>query len=456
MRLTRLSLVLVALAALMVAALAQEIQPQEGAPVAATQATPMPAPFAGTSLAFIPELARTNYLDAGFSLGTTFDDNALSTSSDRVSDFGYSIFPNIDLRQSRGRLNWMLDYSGGFTINQRLSERNQGSHNLGFEAEYRLSPHVNLLLRDHFAMTTGLFSEFNQNENFSSASVLQRPNQFVVTPLAKQDTNLGTAQVSYQFSASSQVGASGTSYWSHYKDAPVGTELIDTDTQEAEGFYNHRLSARNLVGTTYRFQRLTFSPMENDTLVHSVLATYTFLIKPNVTLSVFAGPQHTNTNTQLTVPTIVLPLVYFISTPIQQQDWSTAAGGSFSWNGQRTSIVGSASRSVSDGGGVLGAVNLTSVDGSIRRQVSRNYAANFSVAYGDNQSISPTAAPYSSLKSTFASLTLDRTFNNHLGLNLGYGRALQLERNIAPGSTEVNHNRAWIAISYSFSRPLGR
>lgn len=455
MSLKKLSILFLVLFAMPLAVAAQEGASQEGAAPAA-QDTALPVPFGATSLAFTPELARTNYLDGGLRLGTTFDDNALNTSSDRLYDVGYSILPDIALRQSRGRLNWMLNYAAGFTVNQRLSARNQGSHDLGFESQYRLSPHVTLTLRDHFAMTTGFFDQVNQNFDSSSGSVLQRPNQFVVTPLARQDSNVATAQMSYQFSASSEVGGSGTFYRSHYKDAPVGTELIDTDTQEAEGFYNHRTSARNLIGATYRFQRLTFSPMENDTFVHSVLATYTFQIKPNVTLSLFAGPQHTDVSTQIMVPTVQLPLVYFVSIPIEQNSWSTAAGGSFSWNGQRTSFIADASRSVSDGGGLLGAVNLTSFDASVRRQVSRNYAANLGVAYGSNQAVSTTASPFSSLKSTTANFAIDRTFRNRLGLTLGYAHAFQTQQNAAPGSDQINHNRVWMSLSYNFSRPLGR
>ena len=443
----------VAFLVLQISALAQEVA--EGGPPPAATDTTMPLPLQGGSLAFTPDLERTNYLNGGLGMGATFDDNALNTSANRVSDAGYFVRPYIELKQSRGRMNWALDYTAGLTIDQRLSARNQGSHDLGFQGEYRLSPHVTLQLRDHFLMTTGFFDNFNES-SLASGSVLQRPNQFVVTPLAKQDSNVATALMSYQFSASSQVGASGTFYHSHYKDAPAGTTLVDSDTQEAEGFYNHRVSSRDLVGVTYRFQRLTFSPMENDTYVNSILTTYTLQLKPNLTLTLFAGPQHTSVNSEVMIPTVVLPLVYFISVPIEQASWSTAAGGSFTWNGKRTSLVADASRSVNDGGGLLGAVNLISTDVSLRRQLFKNYSADLGVAYGSNQAVSTTALPYSSLKSTSANVAVDRRFSDHLGLTLGYSHILQLQQNVTPNAPSINHNRVWVSLSYNFSRPLGR
>jgi hypothetical protein len=67
------------------------------------------------SLAFAPELVRTNYLDGGISVGSTFDSNALNATTNPVSNFGYSILPFITLRQSRAQLLWDLAYAGGIT-----------------------------------------------------------------------------------------------------------------------------------------------------------------------------------------------------------------------------------------------------------------------------------------------------------------------------------------------------
>src|SRR5690348_1557738 len=94
------------------------------------------------SLAFGSELARTNYLDGGIDVGTTFDDNALSTEIDHVSNFYYSVIPHIALRQTRSRLGWKVNYAAGFVVSERYSALSQGTHKLNFESVYRISPHV--------------------------------------------------------------------------------------------------------------------------------------------------------------------------------------------------------------------------------------------------------------------------------------------------------------------------
>ena len=443
-----LAAVLLLVTTLSITASAQDAAERIPPPIAGED-TAIPGPLGEGSLAFDSELARTNYLNGGISLGSTFDDNALSTSGGRISNVGYLFQPYIALKQSRGRLNWMLDYAAGLTVNQRLSSQNQGSHNLGFEAEYRISPHVDLLVRDRFVMTTGFFNQLNQNPEVSSGTVLQRPNESVVTPLAKQTSNIGTAQITYQFSSRSEIGASGTFYLSHYNDAPEGTSLVDSNSQQAEAFYNYRVSQGSSIGVTYRFQRLTFSPIADMTLVHSVLATYTLQLPPSMTFSFFAGPQ-------LMIPSGAPPVVSVAPAVVSQSSWSTALGGSFNWNGQRTSFLAEAARTANNGGGLLAAVQLTMVDAAVRRQLSRTLTAQLGAAYGLSNPVGIAPFGYSSLKNATGSFALSRRIGTSIGLSLGYSYVYQLQYNTVPGTTNVNHNRAWVSVSYAFSRPLGR
>jgi hypothetical protein len=52
-------------------------------------------------------------------------------------------------------MRWTLGYAGGLTVNQKITSQNEGSHNLNFDSQYRLSPHVNLRVARSFSMTTG-------------------------------------------------------------------------------------------------------------------------------------------------------------------------------------------------------------------------------------------------------------------------------------------------------------
>ncbi|HZQ66960.1 MAG TPA: hypothetical protein VFA68_00460 [Terriglobales bacterium] len=425
------------------------------AALSTTNAPRISAPFVTGTAQFAPELERTNYLDAGFSFGTSFDDNALNTAGDRMSDTTFSMFPNIALRQSRSRMNWRLSYAGGFAVHQRFSSYNQGSHDFGLHTTIRLAPHIDLTLFDRYLMATSLFDQSSQNAGLAPGTILQQPNSSVILPLAKINSNNATVQINDQFSASSALGGSATFYQSHYKDAPVGTSLVDTDSKEAEAYFNHRISARHFLGAIYRFQKFSFSPLANDMTAHSVLAAYTLQLRPTMTLAFFAGPQHTQTMMDVVVPSVVLPRIQILAIAVPQKSWSTTAGGSYVWNGLHTGVTVNASRTLSDGGGLLGAVNLTSVDGTFRRQLSRQYTVSFAANYGQSDAVGQVPTPYSAVTSALGSVSVNRTFATNLGLTLGYARAFQLQGN-GQGIPNISHNRAWISVSYQLSRPLGR
>lgn len=415
------------------------------------------APLIDGSPAFRSELERKNYLDAGIGFGSTFDDNALSTPSNPKADTTFGVFPNLALKQTLGRLNWQLDYFGGFTAHQRFSAYNQGSHDFGLEGSYKLAEHVDLFVRDHFVMTTGFFDQINPNPYTSAGSILSQPNQSVITPLSKQSSNLATVAVNDQFSASSAVGGSGTFYRLYYKDAPPGSILLNTDSFDVEGYYNRRLSARNSMGVTYRFQRFTFSDLGNDTNTHSVLLTYAFHPDPNMTLSVFAGPEYVDMTMQLMNASLALPQLQLSAVSADHRFWRGTGGASFAWNGLHTGLTASVVRSINDGGGLLGAVGLTNTNIGLRRQLSRRLTAGLGFDYGLSDAIGTVLTPYSSIKSAVGSVSVSRQVRNNFGFTLGYSRVFQSQATSAgAGSPDINHNRAWASISYQFSRPLGR
>lgn len=413
------------------------------------------APLISGSPAFRSELEQKNYVTVGLGLASSFDDNALNVPSDPKSDTTLGVFPNIALNQSLGRLSWQLNYFGGFTAHQRFSAYNQGSHDFGIEGSYKLAEHIDLSVRDHFVMTTGFFDQINPDP-YAAGSVLQQPNQSVITPLAAQNSNTATVAINDQFSASSAIGASGTVWRSYFKDVPPGATLINTNSQEAEGYYNRRISARHSLGVTYRFQRFTFSPLANDTTTHSLLATYALRPGPNMTLSLFAGPEFVDTTAQQTSTAIALPQIQMSAFSVERQFWRGSGGAAFVWNGLHNGLTASVSRTISDGGGLLGAVSLTSSNVAFRRQLSPRLTMGLGWDYGISDAIGAVITPYSSLNSMTGSASVTRLVRNNFGVTLGYARIFQSQSDIGSSLSDINHNRAWVSVFYQFTRPLGR
>jgi hypothetical protein len=103
---------------------------------------------AGTSSSFIPELERSNYLRGGVNVGAAYDDNPLLLSSGVHSNTSETIFPNLRIEESSSRMRWSFGYAGGLTVNQKITNQNQGSHSLNFDSAREFAGGGNLF-HDH-------------------------------------------------------------------------------------------------------------------------------------------------------------------------------------------------------------------------------------------------------------------------------------------------------------------
>ena len=418
MRFQQRLIVAVLLAALQAAAHGQDAA-QTGDPDSAG-AVGVVVPFVNQSAAFESELQRTNYLDFGLGLTTSFDDNTLNTPGNGKSDFTYAILPGLALRQSRGRAGWKLSYDGGYAVHQRFDTYNEGSHDLGVEGSYRLTEHLDATVEDHFRMTTGFFNPLIQGPAASPGTVLEQPNLTVVTPIAYQKSNIALVHIGDQFSPTNAIGGGATFFHSHYDNAPPGATLMDTDSQEAEAYYNHLLSRRSSIGVTYRFLRLTFTPIANDTTVNSMLVTYTLRPRQDMVFTFFGGPQHT------ALDNAALRIGAGTTRPAQSE--VTGAGGaSFVWNGRTTGVSASLMHTTSDGGGLLGPVTLTSATALLRGRLSPRLNAELGVTHGFSDSLGALGAAPGSLKSTIVSAAVMRQVSQW-EFTVGYTRASQHQK----------------------------
>jgi hypothetical protein len=373
----------------------------------------------------------------------------LSSATGRLSDVSYLLFPTLDIVQSRGRFNWDLGYSPGFTINQRFNERNQSAHDLHVLLGYQLSPHVNLQLHDSFNKTTNLFSNFMASGS-DQPGPLQQPNISLITPLTNQTRNTSGMDLTYQFGRDSLVGASGGYYFVNYGvvEGPAGQTygLIDSRSWNADGFYAHRLAGRHWFGVSYNFQRLMFDPgLRTD--VQRVLVFYSVPFGSHMSFSLWAGPERAKS---LVPAALIGPTNSLTST----SHWNGAGGVAWSWQGTRTGFSLGYTRQTSDGGGLMEAVRMQSVTGDVRRRLTQRWTASLSALYGINDPLGSSTV-VSGIRTLSGNAGFDYQMTDHLGFGIRYGRDQQKYVDAVPNSW-TNRNRAWVSMSYSFNRPLGR
>jgi hypothetical protein len=404
--------------------------------------TPAPVSGGGYSLAFVTELERENYLRGGFTFTTAFDDNIVPSadSGHGISDTSYSVRPWIALNQSRPRLRWDLSYAPGFTFYQKTTSRNQADHNLSVDFEYRFGPHVTLTLRNSFLKSSNMFGEFNQTGGQNSSTGIDTPVPTLIPPVVDQLNNTANAELTYQFGPNRMIGAGGTFSELQFPNAEQTTRLYDSSDRRGHAFYAHRLSGKHYLGATYQYQVLFAYPGNAETQTHTLLLFYSLFLKPNLSISAFAGPERSNTTGTAGAPF---------------QIWSPAVGFGLSWQGMRTSVALRGARKISEGNGLSGAVRSDSLDASGRRQLTRTVSAGLSVTYSNNR-ILDSAALQNGGHALEGTATLERSFGEHIDFALGYARLHQSYPNVAAIAINPDRNRVWVSFSCRFQTALGR
>jgi hypothetical protein len=398
---------------------------------------------------------RSNYLRGGVTFATAYSDNVLgAVDSAPVSDTSYSVWPTIALDETTTRLHWTLNYAPGFTFYQRISARNEADENAGINFQYRLSPHVTFSAADSFQKSS---SVFNQPDLASAGAVnggTEAANFSVIAPLADRLGNIGNVGMTYQFAANAMIGAGGNFSNLHYPNQTEVPGLFDSESQGGSGFYSYRVANGNYLGATYQYQRLLAFPTlgENETQTQAVVFFYSFNRTPGLTVSLFAGPQHSDTVQSGTVPSSV---VQSVSVP-PLEGWTPAAGASLSWQGRLTNVAFSCTHIIASSGGLAGAVKTDSATAALRQQMTRTFSGSVSGFYAQNDVLDAVVLGGSNGHTISATASLQQQVGQNLNVQAGYTRLHQDYSGVAVLAAHPDTNREFISISYQFSKALGR
>ena len=379
---------------------------------------------------------RSNYLDARLAFEPAYYDNLLPDyGGSPIRDVGYSIRPSIELDKLTPRLHQTWTYRPGFTIYQHTSARNEEDQNASAQVQYRLSQHTTLSGQDFFQKTSNVF---NQPYSLSGEPISGSPPSSpadVVVPFADRLTNVANAVVAYQFSMNAMVGGGGTTAIYDFLNQAQSPGLYDSNSRGASAFYTRRINGTQYLGVTYQYVRILGHP-ENTQID---IQTNTVL---RFSLSLAGGALHYS----FTDPS--LP---------PSSSWSPAVMASLSWQGYRTSIVGSYSRTVTGGGGLIGIFNSNKAKVSAHWQIARTWSVGLTGGYMLYKNLSP----LSSLngpggQSLSGAVSFDHPLSERFTSSFGYQRLDEHYSSIAAISSDPNSDRVFISISYQLTKPLGR
>jgi hypothetical protein len=422
------------------------------APASTDDEMKVPPPVSGQSYATqVTSEERSNYIRGGVTFTAAYTDNALgSVTGTPESDVNYSIGPNVVLDLTRSRVRFDLTYAPGFTFYQRTSSRNEADQNLSFALRYRLSPHVTFVAQDSLLKTSNVLNQQNLVSGVGVYGGAQQPNFSVIAPVADVLSNSGSAGINYQFALNGMIGASGSFTNLHYPNPNEVPGLFDSSSQGGTAFYSLRLSKMNYVGVTYQYQRLRAYPSWglSETQAHAALFYYTLYAKTSLSLSFFAGPQHSQTFEPAQPP--------LLTEPSTLSKWTPAFGASLNWQGRENNFALSYSRVISSGAGLVGAAQTSQASAAYHQQFTRTLSASLVAAYTENDVLTAAVAGNYNGHSMSGSASVQKQIGPHLDFQLGYMRLHQVYNSVAILAATPDTNREFVSISYRFSRPLGR
>ncbi len=411
---------------------------------------PMPASGEMPPVTTGSEFTPTNVIVGGVTVSGGYDDNLLNSVTNPQGGAEFYVTPSISFEQTRKRMFWTLSYSGGLGITQRFTDRNQLTQQLSGAVSYRVSPRLNVHFRQDWSVTTDPFARFGNNLFLPELGPLNQPNDTVPLPYARRSQKESSVIVSYVLSPHNIMGVSGSYYDQHFDNvvtATAGSQLIQSSGGSGSFFLSHQFSPRESAGFEYNFLDLSFS--QGHAVTHSFLFTNQLSLTSRTKLVFFIGPEYVLLHDQ-----VALNFAFFvIHFNVNAQSWSTAGGAVYSWTGNRTAAQVSLTREVSDGGGLSGAVRLTSASVSVRRRLTNRWTANVGAQYSDNRALDLSNSALS-LHVASGDVGLSRQMGPNLALGFSYARLQQT--GTALGQTFGNHNRFQASLDYRFMRPLGR
>jgi hypothetical protein len=405
------------------------------------------------ALTFKTEQEPSNLLTSSLAFVTSYDDNVSLNNANRVGDVSYEIKPRISFALSRKRLTWASSFSPGLTIHQHLVQRDLLTNAFGSDFQYKLTKHLSARFRGSFVIQTNPLSDTGAGDSSTPTfSLLDQPNDFVITPQVRRVSEQADMGFTYQLDKRTTVQASGNFYNLRFNNigADTGPGLTNSQAASGRALYSHRLSRRHSGGLIYNFQDLaTFGGHPGRTVSHSFLYSHSIEFTPSTTLEAFAGPEHARTDEILVLPILGGSILI----PVTTSSWSWAAGTTLGWQGDRSSVRATFRHQVQNGGGLPTAARHTSGTLELRRRLFAGWLSSVSVGYGENKLL--TLQSKSSTQSFAASAGLRHKLGRDIWLDFRYSRGHQR------GSGELINrsgdvDRVTVSLEYQFKHALGR
>jgi hypothetical protein len=233
------------------------------------------------------------------------------------------------------------------------------------------------------------------------------PNQSIYSANGPRESDTSGTQLTYQFSPRGSVTVAGSYNLLHFTEA----ENVDSDMVVASIGYNYQLTRTDSFGVFYRFSGFHYSGDPQAFGANSINAAYNKKLTQRVALGLFGGPQITN---------------YRQPIGTQSRLVNASAGASLAYQWGRNSISLTYFYGLTNGGGVLVGTLTNEVTLGYSRQLTREWAGNFSFGYAHNNALgSGSLLTLPAYDDWFVAGGASRPFGRNVNFSLNYMTQVQ-------------------------------
>jgi hypothetical protein len=419
----------------------------------------LPAPLGG----LVPPLTthgespgeRVNLLTGSLGVSGLYTDNAFSSGGKSIDDYQYQITPGIGLQSFGQHTQWMLNYAGGVTIDQRAPGNSQQTHVAAADLIHQFTHRLSSEFRQDFNMTNNPFDQLGASESLPTVSGPGQLSNFAVPAPITRIGSVSTASATYQLSQYSGVGVSGSFSLLQFQDdaalAGAGGTLVNTTNAAGRTFYLHQISPHHTIGAEYQLQALRFNGGVARALDQAIYLFDGIGLGHNMTLSLYAGPDRTYIRNVI-VPLPGLPAAVF---PTVSTQWSAVGGIAFAWRTRRNGLRLSGDRQITDGSAWAGAVRLNTARMELTRAFGRRWTSNLSLAYSDGRILGvPVSFVDSQITTEEGAVGFKYGITRDFSATAEYARIQQPHTGAFTGIIRGNYNQVQVGFVYQFQKAI--
>lgn len=398
----------------------------------------------------------SNELRGTLQFATAVDNNLVTTKGHRLTDVLYELQPAFSFIRTSGRLTFILDAAPQLILHQKFNQRDLFSDATGLDLQYQLASHTTVRLRNNYKREDDpLYDGSRFNPLTPQFTVMTQAPTYVIVPSFRLTSEQGEASITQSISDHSHLTVTGSFYdlnWNNLINSS-SRSLISTRATSGLAMYELRISRRNAIGVTYKYQDLSFSRQHSTReQTQSFYLVDTLTLSPRTTIQAFAGPESSHVRDELVLGGGSVELLI----PLNSHTISGGGGLTYHWQANSTGLQATLTHQVGGSGGYLTAARSTTGSFTLTRRLSRQWSGHVGMQYADNSLLGASTkngATYLRLISGNASASYKLT--EHTALHLQYSRGHLLNHGLLQVPS-INADRLSLSVEYQFRHPLGR